>query len=381
MLGQNTRTILLVEDEVLIALNEARMLRKEGYEVELAASGEEAVAKVRSAIQVIALILMDIDLGRGRMDGTQAADEILKEYDIPVLFLSSHSEADIVAKTEKITSYGYVLKNTGITVLAASIKMAFKLHAAHQELRRVNDKLSLAQEASRAGAWEWDIANNTFDWSPEMRRLLGISPETSAGVDTLINIVHPDDREMVAQDIQKRLIESSAGQLSEFRVILPDHEVRQIRVTGRTFHEGSRPLRMTGLCMDITEHKRAEDELRRSQERFATVFYANPTALAETSLLDGRFLSINEAYTRIMGYQPAEILGRTVAELNIYVHAEQRTQILKQLREQGFVRNFELLARTKTGEARSLLVFMEPIRYNGEESILSVFIDITERKN
>lgn len=379
MLDRNTKTILLVEDEVLIALNEARMLRKEGYEVELAASGEEAVAKIRSSIQVIALILMDIDLGPGRMDGTQAADEILKDYDIPILFLSSHSEADIVAKTEKITSYGYVLKNTGMIVLAATIKMAFKLHAAHQELRRVNDKLSLAQEASRAGAWEWNIVDNTYDWSPEMRRLFRIGPETAAGVDTLLNSVHPEDRDMVAEDIQKGLHVLSAGQLSEFRVVLPENEVRQIRVTGRTFHEGGRPLRMTGLCMDITEHKRAEDELRRSQERFATVFEANPIAMAETSLLEGKFLNINQAYTQIMGYQPAEILGRTVAELNIYARPEQRTQILQQLKEQGRVRNFELLARTKTGEIRVLLVFMEPIRYNGEESILSVFIDITGR--
>ena len=73
------------------------------------------------------------------MDGTQAAREILKEKDIPVVFLSSHTEPEIVEKTEKITSYGYVVKNTGIVVLDASIKMALKLFDEKKERDRVEN--------------------------------------------------------------------------------------------------------------------------------------------------------------------------------------------------------------------------------------------------
>jgi PAS domain S-box-containing protein len=72
------------------------------------------------------LILMDIDLGSD-VDGTQVAQQILDYKDIPVVFLSSHTESEVVEKTEKITSYGYVVKNSGIVVLDASIKMALKL--------------------------------------------------------------------------------------------------------------------------------------------------------------------------------------------------------------------------------------------------------------
>ena len=56
------------------------------------------------------LILMDIDLGKG-MDGTEAAQIILHNREIPIVFLSNHTEKEIVNKTEKITSYGYVVKN------------------------------------------------------------------------------------------------------------------------------------------------------------------------------------------------------------------------------------------------------------------------------
>lgn len=126
------RTLLLVEDEAIIAMAEAAMLRKNDYAVLLAESGEQAVA-LASLDPRIDLVLMDIDLGRG-MDGTVAARNILACRDIPIVFLSSHTEPGVVEKTEGITSYGYVVKNSGDTVLLASLKMAFRLFDANRTL-------------------------------------------------------------------------------------------------------------------------------------------------------------------------------------------------------------------------------------------------------
>ena len=87
-------TILLAEDEATVAMYEARMLKKRGFEVILADSGEKAIAKVKSAPH-ISLILMDITFGSG-IDGTEAARQILKEHDIPIVFLSSHADPEVV---------------------------------------------------------------------------------------------------------------------------------------------------------------------------------------------------------------------------------------------------------------------------------------------
>src|SRR6056297_4142038 len=133
------KKILLVEDEVLIAMNEAQTLEKHGYEVVSAHKGEEAVEMVNTDPE-ISLILMDIDLGSG-MDGTEAAEKILTKKDIPVVFLSSHTEPEVVEKTEKITSYGYVVKNSGDTVLLTSIRMAFRLYEANQQIKEREDAL------------------------------------------------------------------------------------------------------------------------------------------------------------------------------------------------------------------------------------------------
>ncbi len=127
--------ILLVEDEALIAMAEKLQLERNGYAVHHVMSGEAAVAAALSSDSSYDLILMDIDLGAG-IDGTQAAEQILKQKDLPIVFLSSHTEPEIVERTEKITSYGYVVKNSGITVLSTSIKMALKLFEAKMQEER-----------------------------------------------------------------------------------------------------------------------------------------------------------------------------------------------------------------------------------------------------
>lgn len=133
------KTLLLVEDDIITAQTEKTMLEALGYKIILAENGERAIDTFKK--NNIDLVLMDVDLGEG-IDGTQAAEAILKERNVPVVFLSSHTEPEVVEKTEKITSYGYVVKNTGITVLDASIKMAFKLFEARTKEKEINDALA-----------------------------------------------------------------------------------------------------------------------------------------------------------------------------------------------------------------------------------------------
>lgn len=131
-MGSEGKTLLLVEDDAIIGLSESAILRREGYDVIHVGSGEAALETVASGT-AIDLILMDINLGQG-MDGTEAAQGILAIRDIPIVFLSSHTEKEVVLKTEGISSYGYIVKNSGPTVLFTSIRMAFRLHEARTRL-------------------------------------------------------------------------------------------------------------------------------------------------------------------------------------------------------------------------------------------------------
>jgi PAS domain S-box-containing protein len=134
------------------------------------------------------------------------------------------------------------------------------------------------------------------------------------------------------------------------------------------------------LAWEIAERKRGEAELLQSRENFSRAFLSSPTALAITRRSDGQFLDLNEAYVRVMGYPAEEILGRTLAELQIFVNPAERDFMLQQIEAQNELRDYELLIKARSGQIRQLLVSMEPIIYDQQPSLIATFIDITERK-
>jgi PAS domain S-box-containing protein len=130
---------------------------------------------------------------------------------------------------------------------------------------------------------------------------------------------------------------------------------------------------------DITDRTRAEEALRESERRFMVAFHANPLPMSITSLADQRHLAVNEAALRHGGYTREEMLGHSKAEMGFWVTAEQRDRMLRQLRGEGRVRDFEVGFRTRAGEERRMLVNSEVITFGGEPAVLSVSLDITER--
>ena len=113
---EDSRVLLLVENEAVIALDEVRRLKKYGYRVLLAHSGEDAIELVGTSNEHIDLILMDIDLGSGR-NGLDVAVEILKDRELPIIFLSSHIDDDIIERIKRITPYGHIKKDTEMALL------------------------------------------------------------------------------------------------------------------------------------------------------------------------------------------------------------------------------------------------------------------------
>jgi CheY-like chemotaxis protein len=106
--------VLLVEDDAIIALSEERVLAELGYEVERASSAEEALIRVREAGGDFCVVLMDVDLGKG-MDGIAAAFELRKSCPVPIVFLSSKTEAEVAVKAAGLgSSWGYFPKGLGL---------------------------------------------------------------------------------------------------------------------------------------------------------------------------------------------------------------------------------------------------------------------------
>ena len=131
---------------------------------------------------------------------------------------------------------------------------------------------------------------------------------------------------------------------------------------------------------DITARKRAEEALYQSEKRFAKTFRANPLAMSLCRQSDGHFITINDSFIRLFGYHREEVIGHTSFELNMYRHPDDRVELMRQLQEQGALYNYELTMLTKSGEPRQTLLSIELIDLNGETYLLSIMVDITERK-
>lgn len=186
-LTENKKTILLVEDEALIAMNEASILTKHGYAVLTAYNAEQAVQTVDQ--NTVDLILMDIDLGEGKEDGTKAAERILKKHELPIVFLTSHGEREYVEKVKKITGYGYVLKNTGEFVLTESINMAFHLFEANQEIKReLAEKKEQKEKIKFLADTAFELIDRNVDgdiYTYIGKCLHRLNPETYIGINSI----------------------------------------------------------------------------------------------------------------------------------------------------------------------------------------------------
>jgi PAS domain S-box-containing protein len=259
------KNILLVEDDPIQAISQKINLEKCGYSVSLADSGHNAVATATSAA-VIDLILMDIDLGKG-MNGPEAAEAILRTKNIPIVFLSSHTESEIVEKTERISSYGYVIKNSSITVLNASIKMAFSLFDA-------NKKTETSEKQFRLLFQNMNSINSLYDivcdegGKPVDYRYAEISP----AYELLVGMKSADL-------IGKTLLE--AFPLTDIRWL---EKMEEAVTTGRTVHFESHNVELDSyseiniyapgngkLVMsstDITVRRHAEIQLRIKNEEY-----------------------------------------------------------------------------------------------------------------
>jgi len=137
-------TILLVEDEGIIAMDQIQTIEAFGYKTLHAQSGVSAIELALSN-KNINLILMDIDLN-DKISGVDAAKRILSERNIPIVFLTSHSEQEFTKKVKDVTGYGYVIKNSNKFVLKSSIEMALRLFHAHEETVRREETLRQKQK-------------------------------------------------------------------------------------------------------------------------------------------------------------------------------------------------------------------------------------------
>ncbi len=323
------KCLLLVEDERIVALAEKRQLQQAGYRVVHVQTGEEAIEAVRRNDPRIDLVLMDIDLGPG-IDGTEAAREILAVRDLPVVFVSSHTEREYVEKTDKISSYGYVVKNSGQMVLLRSITMAFrlfeanrKLKASYQEIARSERRYHQLFENLNAGfalhQMMYDADGTAVDYlflevNPAFERMTGLNAKSLLGrtvrdalpateqywIDAYASVLEtgrPLEYENYSRELQRYYqVMAFQHQEDQFAVVIND--VTESRRAKQDLEARSRELgeRVRELHCLFRISQLISSPTRPLQQTLSLVAEAIPTGFQQPEAICARIVLDNEVY-------------------------------------------------------------------------------------
>jgi PAS domain S-box-containing protein len=135
-----------------------------------------------------------------------------------------------------------------------------------------------------------------------------------------------------------------------------------------------------GLAIDISERKRARDDLQRSEERLRTVFEASPATINISRLDNGRILYVNRAWEAATGWPRASAVGRTAKDLQLWPDVAQREALRERVRQTDSVHDVEWQRRARSGEVHTVLGSITRIEIDGAECALTFTQDITKRK-
>jgi PAS domain S-box-containing protein len=181
---------------------------------------------------------------------------------------------------------------------------------AEDALHETSAQLMFALRSARAGTWSWEHLKKTLVWSPEFYVLFGLSPDAPPSFESWLALVHPDDRKTTREMIEKAAT-NSCDLWTECRIPLPGGGVRWIGISGSTtLSPAGERLRTSGICIDITERRKAEEALRKSEERsrFISEMISDFTYSCKKSP-DTQYAIdwISGAVEKITGYTPEEI--------------------------------------------------------------------------
>jgi two-component system, chemotaxis family, sensor kinase Cph1 len=147
-------------------------------------------------------------------------------------------------------------------------------------MRILNDRIDIASSAAGVGIWDWDIKTGQLEWSPLMYDLFGLDPQkTEPSFEAWENTLHSEDLEKASKNIELTIKEHTYLD-NEYRIVLSNGQIKWINALGQAeYDDQDRPQRMTGICIDVTERKLVEEELRESKEELAKLLDAVPVAV------------------------------------------------------------------------------------------------------
>ncbi|MCF7635933.1 MAG: sensory box sensor histidine kinase [Dehalococcoides mccartyi] len=245
--------------------------------------------------------------------------------------------------------------------------------------------LAQAERIAHIGNWDYDLLGHSMILSDEVYNILGLRSEDGLpGFKQIMEIVHPEDRDMLRSEAQKAVVSGSRLNI-QHRIIRPDGHLRYVHELAEiTLSDTGVLQRVLGTIQDITEHKMAEEALRDSERRYR-LLADNMVAFVWT--IDGHLniSYLSPSTIRLLNYYPEDILGKHISMVFTPESYEKLLYVYQQVRKSGselIVNPLELDVKRQDGKVILTETLMRPLYDENHHflGILGVSRDISERK-
>lgn len=365
------RTILIVEDELLIATTTRKILGSQGYTTLHAATGEDAIDRCAAMTDPPDLVLMDLELGTG-IDGVEAAQRINARHDIPIVFVSAHDDPRYASRMKTVASYGFVPKAAKPDVLLAAVTMAITLHESNR-LRAEEARRFEAMKRSSIDAFLMVDGNGRItDVNDATVALTGYDRATLLTMH-VAELDAEDGREYYAGLM--RSLGEVAHVSFERTLRRPDGGTVDVAVRVTLVPEQGIAI---GFMSDITDRKRRERSSEDAAELYRAMFTNTEAVHLLIDPMTGRIVDANAAAAEFYGYPLKELIGLKASAINT-LPAERIAEEMARarLRHRNF---FEFRHRDASGRVRDVEVYSSPIELSGRTFLNSIVFDVTDRR-
>ena len=379
----NNIKILIAEDEQIVAKNIEKRLTADGYQVVASVStGEDAIEKAK--LYSPDIILMDIKL-KGKIDGIETADILRRNFQLPVIFLTSYADEETFQRAKSTEPFGYLIKPFDNKELNRVVELALYKNKIYQELLETKMRFEIAIKAGNMGVWEFWPTEKKYFSDNNLKALYHFDPnELTESLDDWSALVYKDDRELMSSTFSNFLKSKGREFKLEHRIYRKDGSIGWVVDHGLLFEaDNEKPLRLIGTTTDITERKEAEIELQKSEEKFRNVFEGSGIGMAISSL-DGQFTKVNSVLCEMLEYKEQELISINFRDVTHPGDIEKSVGVIKDLLKSG-TRESSLIEKrylTKKGEIIWALTTVSLLTdFEGKPLHFIVQVqDITKRK-
>ncbi len=215
--------------------------------------------------------------------------------------------------------------------------------------------------------------------SPNVKIWFGWEPDELVGKPAWEK-VHKDDVRWLKKAFVSLLKQNDASETFVYRYKSKDKGYRIVSLFARNLLHNPD---INGVLLnyhDITEKKEAEKKLKESEEMFSNAFKKAPILMSISDIETGRYLDVNQAFLEGSGYKREEVIGKTSVEIGFLREKDRKELLIKELKEKGYVSNLELQLIKANGEKIICKYDGEIIHIDGTNRLLSIAVDITQRK-